>query len=98
MSGGSLNYLCFAEMNELFNRFDDMEYAEEFLLKNGYEDIARDVRRLIEYLKTASNRIGVLQEQLNDVFHAIEWYKSADIGEKSLVARLEEYRNKGGGI
>lgn len=95
MSGGSLNYLCFSEFNELFNRFDDMEYAEEFLLNNGYEDIARDVRRLIEYLKTARNRIGVLQEQLNSVFHAIEWYKSADIGEESLVKRLEEYRSKG---
>lgn len=95
MSGGSLNYLCWAETNELFHRYDDLQEAEEFLLNNGYEDIARDTRRLIEYCKTAYNRIGVLQEQLNDVFHAIEWYKSADIGEKSLVKRLEEYRSKG---
>jgi len=53
------------------------------------------VRRLIEYIKTAENRIGVLSEQLNGVFHAVEWWESGDIGDASLAKALENYRREG---
>ena len=94
MSGGSLNYLCYKEINDLFtwNSVLDMETAEHLLIQKGYIDIARDVRRLIEYIKTAENRVGILFENLKDVFHAVEWYESADIGEDSLQKALEKYR------
>jgi hypothetical protein len=94
MSGGSLNYLCFSEPNDLINKIDDMEEVEAELFNRGYKDIAKDVRRLIEYVLSAHNRISVLQENLNDVFHAVEWYRSADIGEDSLLKAFEEYRKK----
>ena len=95
MSGGSNNYLCFAEMPDIVGRTKDMEDIEQTLIEKGYTDIAKDVRRLIEYCKSAENRIGILFEQLNGVFHDVEWYNSADIGEKSLIDKLERYR-KGG--
>ena len=95
MSGGSHNYLCYANMPDIISRTADMEEMEQSLIELGYTDIAKDVRRLIEYCKSAENRIGVLFEQLEDVFHDIEWYHSADIGEETLVKRLEQYR-KGG--
>ena len=95
MSGGSHNYLCFANMPDIISRTTDMEEMEQSLIELGYTDIAKDVRRLIEYCKSAENRIGVLFEQLEDVFHDIEWYHSADIGEETLIKRLEKYR-KGG--
>lgn len=96
MSGGSLNYLCYKEINDLFtwNSVLDMETVEHLLIQKGYIDIARDVRRLIEYIKTAENRVGVLFENLKDVFHAVEWYESADIGEDSLQKALEKYRGE----
>lgn len=92
MSGGSLNYLCYCQTNELFNRIGDLEEAEEYLLKCGYKDIARDVRRLIEYLLSAENRISTLFEQLSEVLHAIEWHMSADYGEDTAKKVLEQYR------
>lgn len=92
MSGGCRNYLCFAETGDLLNRISDMEQMEEDLLKLGYADIARDVRRLIEYCMSAENRIGVLFEMLEEVFHDVEWYYSADIGEERLKKTLEKYR------
>jgi hypothetical protein len=95
MSGGSHNYLCWAQMPEVIGRTADMEQMEQILVQMGYTDIAKDVRRLIEYCKSAEIRIGVLFEQLEDVFHDIEWYHSADIGEETLIKRLEQYR-KGG--
>lgn len=93
MSGGSLNYLCYKEPCQLFEYVEDMERVEATLLAKGYKDIAQDVRRLIEYVRSAENRIGVLKDQLTDVFHAVEWYISADYGDASLVATLEKYRS-----
>ena len=94
MSGGSHNYLCYAEVQDLLSgtRIADMEDMEQRLIQLGYVDVAKDVRRLIEYCKSAEIRIGVLFEQLDEVFRAVEWYDSADIGKDSLIKRLEEYR------
>lgn len=95
MSGGSHNYLCYTEMPDIIGKTEDMEDIENELIKLGYSDIAKDVRRLIEYCNSAKVRIEVLFEQLEDVFHDVEWYCSADIGKETLIKRLEEYR-KGG--
>ena len=93
MSGGSINYLCYAE--DVINRTKDMEVVEQCLISLDYTDIATDVRRLIEYCKSAEVRINVLFEQLEDVFHDVEWYESADIGKATLIKTLEKYRNGG---
>ena len=66
MSGGGMNYLYLKDVPDLFKQesVDDMEFTEALLLAEGYLDIAKDVRRLIEYIQSAENRIGVLHEQL----------------------------------
>lgn len=92
MSGGSLNYLCYKETEELFHYISEMEEVEQVLIGQGAQDIARDVRRLIEYVKSAEVRIGVLSEQLNDIFHAVEWYLSADYGKDDLLKHIEQYQ------
>lgn len=94
MSGGSMGYLYNKEVSDLFSPdyLAHMETAESMLLGMGYKDIAKDVRRLIEYINSAENRIGVLHEQLRGVFHAVEWRISADYGDDSLVRELEKYR------
>lgn len=93
MSGGSLGYLyCISSAEELLNRTADMEIAEAELIERGYLDIAKDVRRLIEYCKSASVRIEVLMNNLEDVFKAVEWRLSSDYGEDSLIEHLEAYR------
>ena len=92
MSGGSLNYLYCREPAELFENIENIEEAEQELLRRGYTDIARDVRRLIEYIQTAENRIGVLSDQLRDVLKAVEWNLSGDYGDKTLETVLEKYR------
>ena len=95
MSGGSHNYLCFADMSEILGRTADMEDMESALISEGYIDIAMDVRRLIEYCRSAEVKIGVLFNQLKDVFHDIEWNHSGDVGKETLIDTLEKYR-KGG--
>ena len=95
MSGGSFNYLCFTETTDLFHKIDDMEDMEQYLIKREYTDIAKDVRRLIEYCKSAEVRMSVLFEQLEKVFHDIEWHTSGDISYDDLIKTLENYRNGG---
>ena len=92
MSGGSLNYLHVREPDELFSRIEELEKVERELIHHNYPDIAKDVRRLIEYIQTAENRIGILADQLRDVFKAVEWNLSGDSGDKTLGEKLEKYR------
>lgn len=95
MSGGSFNYLYNKEPQELMEYYNIARLQEmaDILSMLGYDDIARDMQRLVEYLKTAYNRIDVLSGQLSDVMHAIEWERSGDYGRDNLIKHLEDYRN-----
>ena len=97
MSGGSFNYLYCKEPEQLFDNsvIGDLADMEVILLTRNYTDVARDVRRLIEYIKSARNRVDVLQAQLKPVLKAVEWYESADYGDTDLAKAIEEYRTGG---
>lgn len=92
MSGGSLDYLYTKEAGELFDRVESMEQAESFLIGHGILDVAKDVRRLIEYVKSAEIRINTLKEQLNEVLWAIEWCIDCDISYSDVEEAIEQYR------
>lgn len=97
LSGGSFGYLCYKDVSELMkpSGISELESMVQHLQAYGYEDIARDTQRLIEYIQSASIRIEVLSENLNGVFRAVEWHGSGDIGRKEMIAELEKYRNGG---
>ncbi len=94
MSGGSYDYLYCKDAEELFSKAVDIEDMAETLEKLNYLDVARDMRRLAEYIKTARNRVEVLSKQLRPIMKAVEWYEDCDIGEDTLGKEIEEYRNK----
>lgn len=100
LSGGSFDYLCYKDVPELMNSSSiaNLESMVQHLQEYGYEDIARDTQRLIEYIQSASIRIEVLSENLNDVFHAVEWHESGDIRRETMIERLENYRNGGANV
>ena len=100
MSGGSFGYLCYKDVPELMNSSNiaNLESMVQHLQEYGYEDIARDTQRLIEYIQSASIRIEVLSENLNDVFHAVDWHESGDISRDTMIERLENYRNGGANV
>ena len=92
MSGGSYNYLYCKDTAEMFERASDIEDMAEALEKLNYLDVARDMRRLSEYIRTAYNRVDVLSEQLRPIMRAVEYYESCDISAESLERKIEEYR------
>lgn len=65
-------------------------------LENDAADVAKDVRRLIEYVLSAKNRIEVMWENLREVFKAIEWYQSADSGKDRVDRAIAAYRGEKG--
>lgn len=91
MSGGSYDYLFCKETCELFNysNIRTLEEMESRFLGLGYDDIAKDFRRLIEYIKSANNRVEVLGNQLNGLMHDIEWYDSGH----AFEGRADQYEN-----
>ena len=95
MSGGSLGYLYIKDVEDLFNpvMIEFMIEVEEYLLQNNASDVARDVRRLIEYIYTARNRIEVLHGNLSGVFKAVEWYQSCGWSKTSVDKAIDEYRD-----
>lgn len=97
LSGGSFGYLCYKDVPKLMepSGISELESMVQHLQAYGYEDIAPDTQRLIEYIQSASIRIEVLSENLNGVFHAVEWHESGDIRRETMIAELEKYRNGG---
>lgn len=94
MSGGSFNYLYCKDVPELMNNVSSLEEMSEILIREGYEDVATDMRRLIEYIKSSQIRISVLSGQLKEVMKAVEWFEDCDIGKETLNTRIEEYRRR----
>lgn len=92
MSGGSFNYLYCKNNIELFDCVSDLEDIEDALIKYDYVDVAKDTRRLIEYIKTALVRVDVLSNQLKPVFKAVEYRESCDYGDEDLKKVIEKYR------
>ncbi len=95
MSGGSYNYLYCKEPEEFMNYTGDLEDMSDQLNQLGYEDVARDMRRLLEYIKSAKIRIEVLSKKLSPVMKAVEWYDSADWGLETLDKEIQKYREGG---
>lgn len=95
MSGGSWSYLYSKEVDELVEcrSIELLEEMADYLNSSGYKDVAKDVMRLVEYIKSARIRIETLHEMLSPVFKAVEWYDSSDCGKDSVSRAIEDYRN-----
>ena len=94
MSGGSYNYLCYCQTCDFFStsKIETLKTMKQDLIEEGYKDIAEDVDKLIECIVSAKDVVETLSEQLHDVFHDMEWYASADIGQHELHKTLDKYR------
>lgn len=81
-----------------YSNIETLEEMADYLNQNGYEDVAKDTRRLVEYIKSAKIRVGTLFEILGLVFKAVEWYCSGDWGKDRVGRAIEEYRNGKGDV
>lgn len=88
MSGGSYNYLCWAaDSGELSGRRDTITEMAERLEKSGYFAAARATRN-VGILLDGAQRAA---QELEDVWHAVEWADSGDSSEEQVRTAVAEF-------
>jgi hypothetical protein len=90
MSGGSYNYLC---NRYLSNDTEDVERMAARLRELGHEDAAQRTEEVVGAMKLAAS----IQEELSDVWRAVEWIDSCDSSEGDERRAVEAWRAKRSG-
>jgi hypothetical protein len=94
MSGGSYDYLCFKDVDELFEREHTLERMADDLSKLGYANAAaQETLWILLELRAFKNRLSVVKDRLKDVWQAKEWWSSGDTGEEKFKEELTKYNN-----
>jgi hypothetical protein len=94
MSGGSYDYLYRRDADELLGPGDSLEQLERMaarLTELGYDAIGSRTRDVIRYVDHARERVTEDAGVLRDIWHAVEWYDSADYGFDQLTKVIEEW-------
>lgn len=95
MSGGSFDYLCFADAETISEKKGRLREMADFLAGLGYaQDAARETEELLVILNQIEVRMGVRIDRLSAIWKAAEWWQSADTGEDDFKASLKEYRKE----
>jgi hypothetical protein len=96
VSGGSYNYLFAKDCDMgLFTMEAEIEQMAERLAGLGYaEDAARETEEVLLIIRQAKVRIETRQERLRNIWHAVEWWDSADSGEDRVQEAIAAYRGE----
>lgn len=94
MSGGSYNYLCWAQDLDDINgkRYVLREMADRLAGLGYAQDAAAETEELLVLLQQWEVRAGVRIKRLSDVWHAVEWWDSNDSSEDAVREALVNYR------
>ena len=92
MSGGSFEYLCFKEIEELIGNTELIESMHKRLIELGFDDAASETAHLLLTLRQHQNYLQAMLDRMKDVWHAVEWYDSSDWGIAQVRRILWEYR------
>ena len=92
MSGGSFDYLCYADLDDLFNRLGQIEeMAEAIAAYPDGEAASIDTHEIVAFIHTARRRIEARRRRLEPVWKAVEWHHSGDYGPDAVDRGLKAY-------
>jgi len=99
MSGGSFEYVCFKDADEILDNLCYLDRMVKYLKgtgadvdgdrledPEGLEDLAKEIEMLWLDLRSFKTMIQTRLDRLKPVLKAIEWEASGDIGRDSLLA------------
>lgn len=95
MSGGSYNYLCFKDGEQLFEQgtLNDLKNIENRLNELGYTKIAGKVSDMNQIITESLEQVTTMKEELNDILKAVEWHDSLDYGIEEIEEAINRYEN-----
>lgn len=98
MSGGSYDYLCVKDADELFHMEEQLQRMAARLAGLGYaEDAAMETEDVLAAVRQARVRLNARISRLGRVWRAVEWWDSGDYAEDQVRTAVEEYRESTGG-
>lgn len=93
MSGGSFNYLCFEDAEDLPRKLSDMRDMAAALTSLGAHDAAGETEDMIAIVEHCHRRLKTRLYRLQQVWQAVEWRQSGDWGDDAVREALEKYRS-----
>lgn len=91
MSGGSFNYLCYAEPGNLFEKYLDLAMMRDALAED-YPDAAKETESIVLICKQFDVLMQARLDRLSPVWKAVEWTQSGDTGPDAIKEAVAEYR------
>ena len=92
MSGGSFNYLCWAQPLDLLNKRQDISDMVKALSDAGHIDAAAETETILLVLNHFEALMQARIDRLSPVWKAIEWKRSGDWGKDAVDEAFREYR------
>lgn len=93
MSGGSYNYLCYANSESIFGHIDDLNRMRDKLIELGHLDAAKETESIILIINSFILRVDSRIERLSGVWKAVEWYDCGDYEIDGIKNAIEKYQN-----
>lgn len=95
MSGGSYEYLCFADADEVRGKEEQVRRMADRLSALGYaDDAAAETMDLLLTLRQQRVYVQSVLSRLSGIWHSVEWWDSGDSGEDGLEFCLRRYRHE----
>lgn len=100
MSGGSYNYLCYAQtledlLDPQHNRLGDLYGMTNSLRQRGLTDAVEEAELILQAVETARMRVNIRLQRLTGLFKAVEWNESGDSGPERVAEAYENYKRHG---
>ena len=94
MSGGSYNYLCHCDAEDIFAKTKDIQDMASRLSELGYVDAATETESILLVRNNYVSRMQARLNRLTPIWKAVEWYDSGDWGKESIEEEVNKYREE----
>lgn len=97
MSGGSFEYLCFDELEDLLRKGRDEDHGDlarmrDALIEYAADELAQETEDLRLELRSFRVRVEAKRRRLWKVWQAVEWHHSMDYGRDQVLEAIAEFR------
>lgn len=93
MSGGSYNYLCYKDAQDIVDYQTDLADMQARLSGLDYAQVAaKDTQAVLDEIRVLFDSIEVKIKALQPIWRAVEWWDSNDSGEDAVKAAIANYK------